>query len=239
MRALPRASVRGTLTVSASARQGNAAFLRVQRVGRSFKLEVCPPALPCCLLAFTSDAQHMRLQVASNADVVGATCTRIGVITAKVRFWGRTEALESHSPPPQKSLRRAVDRNLVRRRIRDIFRKNKATWPQRVDIVLVMASSALEVPYSTLERDLMAWAATYAAPVSKPAVKPRRSEDVATGSGSRLKKSVPSLAKPVPPPAVGAAAPVAGTSGAVAEAAQLDSGTPRVYKSGGARRAVP
>lgn len=38
----------------------------------------------------------------------------------------------------QKNLRRAVDRNLMRRRFRAIYRTNKAAWPDRMDIVVLV-----------------------------------------------------------------------------------------------------
>ena len=45
----------------------------------------------------------------------------------------------------QKSFRRAVDRNLLRRRIRDVFRRNKSVWPERVDIVVVLLSGGAQL----------------------------------------------------------------------------------------------
>ena len=78
----------------------------------------------------------------------------------------------------QKSFRRAVDRNLLRRRIRDVFRRNKSVWPERTDMVIVLSSggahaasstlpslaaapdvsrpaAALEAPYNELEADML------------------------------------------------------------------------------------
>jgi ribonuclease P protein component len=45
----------------------------------------------------------------------------------------------------QKSFRRAVDRNLLRRRIRDVFRRNKSVWPERTDMVIVLSSGGAPV----------------------------------------------------------------------------------------------
>lgn len=86
----------------------------------------------------------MRLQVASNADIPDATCTRIGIITTKARPMRATVCLVRPEPAArrlQKCFRRAVDRNLMRRRMRDIFRRHKSSWPPRVDIVIVMNAS--------------------------------------------------------------------------------------------------
>ena len=83
----------------------------------------------------------MRAQLASNLDDPQATCTRIGIITAKVRvMWCLQVAAALMPCRKQKSFRRAVDRNLLRRRIRDVFRRNKSVWPERVDMVIVLSS---------------------------------------------------------------------------------------------------
>ncbi len=79
----------------------------------------------------------------------------------------------------QKSFRRAVDRNLMRRRVKNIYRKHKSSWPSRVDIIVLVnacgvccfhdflvlptltathASTALEAAYSELEQDMLYWA---------------------------------------------------------------------------------
>jgi ribonuclease P protein component len=57
----------------------------------------------------------------------------------------------------QKFFRRAVDRNLMRRRMRVVFRTNKSAWPERVDIVVVMQPSALEASFQELESDMLTW----------------------------------------------------------------------------------
>ena len=54
---------------------------------------------------------------------------------------GRRDAAPARpalSPPSQKVFRRAVDRNLMRRRMRHVYRTHKELWPPRVDIVVVM-----------------------------------------------------------------------------------------------------
>lgn len=61
---------------------------------------------------------------------------------------------------PQKSLRRAVDRNLMRRRVKNIFRKHKALFPSRVDlVVLVNTSGAIRArPHgASLTRRVQHW----------------------------------------------------------------------------------
>ena len=76
----------------------------------------------------------------------------------------------------------------MRRRIRDVYRKNKAVWPHRVDIVIVLSSSgalrqnavlltpvahrvcciaALEASYSALAADLLTWARKYTEPAPR------------------------------------------------------------------------
>jgi ribonuclease P protein component len=93
----------------------------------------------------------MRLQVMKNDNIDGATCTRIGIVTAKARARCLT-----HTRPDavaQKSFRRAVDRNLMRRRLRHVYRTHKELWPERVDIVVIMNASGasfLQVTYANL-----------------------------------------------------------------------------------------
>lgn len=86
---------------------------------------------------------HFRVTCATNSGVLDATCTRVGIVTSK------------------KSLRRAVDRVLMRRRFRDIFRKNKGAWPERVDIVIHVGGSALDAPYAELRQQMLQWAQVY------------------------------------------------------------------------------
>lgn len=51
----------------------------------------------------------------------------------------------------------AVLRNTVKRRLRDIYRKNKPQWPSGVDIVVIARKSAGDVDYETLRADMIAW----------------------------------------------------------------------------------
>ena len=51
----------------------------------------------------------------------------------------------------------------MRRRFRDIFRKNKAAWPARVDMVINVFDSALQADYAELRALMLEWAAGYAA----------------------------------------------------------------------------
>ena len=74
----------------ASANAGNGSFQRVYRSGRAFQLKVFHVLQSLSFPTLTLPAapvteQHMRLNVMSNAGVEDATCTRIGVVTAKVR----------------------------------------------------------------------------------------------------------------------------------------------------------
>ena len=50
----------------------------------------------------------------------------------------------------QKTFRRAVDRNLMRRRVRDVFRRNKAVWPERMDMVIVLLTGGALIAGSLL-----------------------------------------------------------------------------------------
>lgn len=55
--------------------------------------------------------------------------------------------------------KKAVKRNLVRKRIRDIFRRNKQLFPGQTDIVIVVVSPLiLETPYRVLEEEMLEWA---------------------------------------------------------------------------------
>ena len=46
---------------------------------------------------------------------------------------------------------RAVDRNLVKRRVRDVFRKNKAAWPKDMDFIVHCTELTLRAPYDELK----------------------------------------------------------------------------------------
>ena len=58
---------------------------------------------------------------------------------------------------PKKKIRRAVDRNLVKRRVRDVYRKNKEAWPDSTDIVVYCSAETLEASYENLRSELLYW----------------------------------------------------------------------------------
>lgn len=52
----------------------------------------------------------------------------------------------------------APRRNLVKRRLREIFRRNKERWPDGLDVVVIARAAAAEAPASELAQDLFRWA---------------------------------------------------------------------------------
>jgi len=86
---------------------------------------------------------HVRIRAVGNEDYEPATCTRVGIVV------------------PKKQLKRAVDRNLIKRRVRHIFRTNKDKWPPRVDFIVFVQSSALEGGFNGLRDDMFAWSEEY------------------------------------------------------------------------------
>ena len=83
----------------------------------------------------------VRVQWSPNESVgPDVTCTRLGI------------------KAPKKHIKRAVDRNLVKRRVRDVFRKNKSRWPARADVVVYCSAATLAAPYAELEREMLYWA---------------------------------------------------------------------------------
>jgi len=62
---------------------------------------------------------------------------RLGVVTSK------------------RALHRAVDRNLVRRRFRECFRKNRLRFAPGLDMVLVGRTAALEASYAAVEKEML------------------------------------------------------------------------------------
>ena len=86
---------------------------------------------------------HVRIRAVGNEDYEPATCTRVGVVV------------------PKKQLKRAVDRNLIKRRVRHIFRTNKDKWPPRVDFIVFVQKSALEGGFNGLRDDMFAWSEEY------------------------------------------------------------------------------
>ena len=91
----------------------------------------------------TYNGAHLRIKAVDNASHEGATCTRIGIVV------------------PKKRVRRAVDRNLIKRRVRHVFRTNKDKWPPRVDIIVFAGDTALEAGFEGVRDDMFAWSLDY------------------------------------------------------------------------------
>ena len=91
----------------------------------------------------------IRIKAAPNDGVPGATgCHRIGIVV------------------PKKQLKRAVDRNLCKRRVRAIFRTNKDKWPKtesgsHLDFVVFVKQEALEGGFKQLEKEMFLFASDY------------------------------------------------------------------------------
>lgn len=91
----------------------------------------------------------IRIKAAPNDGVPGATgCHRIGIVV------------------PKKQLKRAVDRNLCKRRIRAIFRTNKDKWPKtesgsHLDFIVFVKQEALEGGFKQLEKEMFSFASDY------------------------------------------------------------------------------
>jgi len=88
----------------------------------------------------TFNGAHIRVRAAGNAKYEPATCTRIGIVV------------------PKKQVKRAVDRNLLKRRIRHVFRTNKDRWPVDIDFIVFVNASALEAGFEGVRDDLFAFA---------------------------------------------------------------------------------
>ena len=91
----------------------------------------------------TFNGAHIRVRAAGNAKYEPATCTRIGIVV------------------PKKQVKRAVDRNLLKRRIRHVFRTNKDRWPADIDFIVFVNASALEAGFEGVRDDLFAFADEY------------------------------------------------------------------------------
>jgi len=91
----------------------------------------------------TFNGAHVRIRAVGNEDYEPATCTRVGIVV------------------PKKQLKRAVDRNLVKRRVRHVFRTNKDKWPPRVDFIVFVQASALEGGFNGVRDDMFAWSEEY------------------------------------------------------------------------------
>ena len=55
----------------------------------------------------------------------------------------------------------AAVRNRVKRRLREIFRTNKAAWPANIDFVVIARRSAADAAFTELQEDLLRWAGWY------------------------------------------------------------------------------
>jgi len=115
---------------------------------------------------------HARVQWSSN-ETFGpeVTCTRLGIKT------------------PKKHIKRAVDRNLVKRRVRDVFRKNKSVWPADADIVVYCSAATLAASYEELRREMVYWGKEVVPRVAE------RNDDRSVAGDDR-KHRAPSGAKP-------------------------------------------
>ena len=87
---------------------------------------------------------------------------------------------------PKKLLRRAVDRNSVKRRVRDIFRKNKEAWPSTCDMLVFCGEDALRAPYADVKAEMLYWGTNYAPKVAaqSAANRARKEAKVAAQSAS-------------------------------------------------------
>lgn len=52
----------------------------------------------------------------------------------------------------------AIQRNRVKRRLRDIYRRNRGSWPAGIDIVIIARHAAADARFDELEADFFAWA---------------------------------------------------------------------------------
>lgn len=52
----------------------------------------------------------------------------------------------------------AVERNLVKRRLREIYRRNPLRWADGIEIVVIARKAAAEASFAALEADMFAWA---------------------------------------------------------------------------------
>lgn len=53
----------------------------------------------------------------------------------------------------------AVVRNRVKRRLREIYRQNRANWPEGMDIVIIARKAAADAEYAALAQDVATWIA--------------------------------------------------------------------------------
>ena len=104
---------------------------------------------------------------------------------------------------PKKHIKRAVDRNLVKRRVRDVFRKNKSRWPARADVVVYCSAATLAAPYAELEREMLYWAREVVPRVAErdaeksaaAAARPERREEKPRAAADRRRRRGPSAVR--------------------------------------------
>ena len=68
---------------------------------------------------------------------------------------GQDAALRLGVVTSKKVSNRAVDRNLVRRRLREIFRHHRAELSGPVDLVIIGRHNLLAAPYAEVEREFL------------------------------------------------------------------------------------
>ena len=85
---------------------------------------------------------------------------------------------------PKKLLRRAVDRNSVKRRVRDIFRKNKEAWPSTCDMLVFCGEDALRAPYADVKAEMLYWGTNYAPKVAAQSAATRARKDAKVAAQS-------------------------------------------------------
>lgn len=100
----------------------------------------------------------------------GIYCTRIGMVVSK------------------KISKKSVVRNQVKRRIRDIFRRNKEKFPKQHDIVFIPRTTVVEAAYEDLEKDVLSWSTRFD-PTSKPKTNRKSNRDAESSKPSRRRRS--------------------------------------------------
>lgn len=100
----------------------------------------------------------------------GIYCTRIGMVVSK------------------KISKKSVVRNQVKRRIRDIFRRNKEKFPKQHDIVFIPRTTVVDAAYEDLEKDVLSWSSCFD-PASKTKTYRKTNRDVEKSKPSRRRKT--------------------------------------------------
>jgi len=86
---------------------------------------------------FDGGSRHVGRCMVMWVRPAGSGQVRLGLVTSK------------------RAMRRAVDRNAVRRRFRECFRKNRLRFAPGADIVLVGRTAAVGAPYAALEKEML------------------------------------------------------------------------------------